>query len=167
MYKKCCISFFFFFLQRDPLWFLHILLLPFPHTDNWTWQKAHYQKVLLLTKLPTSDSFRLGGGGGCGVCKSYCLCLSCFYAVIKLTGTYLYCWAKENSWFEAVKVFETDTHKYQPVSLEWCSELSRGTVTTLFPHHANPGIYGKWVWPVCWYVMSRGKRQKCILCVQT
>ncbi len=79
------------FCKGVPLWFLHILLLPFPHTDNWKWQKAQYPKVLLLTKLPTSDSFRLGEGGGCGVCKSYCLCLSCFYAVIMLTGTYLHC----------------------------------------------------------------------------
>lgn len=33
-----------------------------------------------------ANSFRLSEGGGFVVCKSYCLCLSCFYAVIKLMG---------------------------------------------------------------------------------
>lgn len=93
------------FCKGVPFDFLHILFLPFPHTDNWKWQKSSVSKSAPMEKV-ANNSFRLGEGGGCGVCKSYCLCLSCFYAVKKLTGTYLYCWAKENSWFEAVKVFE-------------------------------------------------------------
>lgn len=115
--------------------------------------------MLLLTKLPTSDSFRPGEGGGCGVCKSYCLCLSCFYAVTKLTGTYLHCWTKENGWFEAVKVFERPslTHT-SPSSSAWSDALSCYMEPSQLPRHLNPGIHGKCFWPVCWYVMSqRGK----------
>lgn len=93
------------FCKGVPFDFLHILFLPFPHTDNWKLQKSSVSKSAPMEKV-ANNSFRLGEGGGCGVCKSYCLCLSCFYAVKKLTGTYLYCWAKGNSWFEAVKVFE-------------------------------------------------------------
>lgn len=120
--------------------------------------------MLLLTKLPTSDSFRLGEGGRCDVCKSYCLCLSCFYAVIKLMGTHLYCWAKENSWFEAVKVFERPSlTRTSPSWSAWSDALSCYVEQSrlLFPRHLNPGIYGNCVWPVCWYVMSRGETQKC------
>lgn len=46
----------------DFFFFLHILFLPFPRTDNWKWQKVQYPKVLLLTQLPTSNSSVEGEG---------------------------------------------------------------------------------------------------------
>lgn len=87
------------FCKGVPFNFLHILLLPFPHTDNWKWHKVQYPKVFLLTALPTWDSFRLGGGGGCVVFANPVCVWVVFMRLLKIMGTYLNCWAKENSLF--------------------------------------------------------------------
>lgn len=55
-----------FISQGGPLlllfFFSFFLFANFLHTVNWQWQKAKHPIVLLLTKLPTSDSWHGGGG---------------------------------------------------------------------------------------------------------
>lgn len=39
--------------------------------------------------------------------------------------------------------------------------------SALFLHQLNPGIHAEWVWPVCWYIKSRGEKQKCVPSVRS
>lgn len=102
------------------------------------------QKVLLSTKLPTSDSFRLGEGGEGVVFANYTVCVwVVFYAVVKLVGGHIYTVVqKENSWFEAAKKKKKKVFERPPLTntsptagqlgvMLWSCYV--GTVTTLFP----------------------------------
>lgn len=99
------------------------------------------QKVLLSTKLPTSDSFRLGEGGEGVVFANYTVCVwVVFYAVVKLVGGHIYTVVqKENSWFEAAKKKKKclkdhhwQTQVPQLVSLEWCFEVVTWELSRLY-----------------------------------
>lgn len=99
--------------------------------------------------MPTSDSFWHGGGGECGDFKSYCLWLSCFYAVMKPWGdiSILLCKRKQLVWRtkKCFKDLHWQTLSPGLVSSECYVELFHGMDTSLLSVYSKSGIVLNWV----------------------